>query len=150
MDGYSNLGVSVIWNGAALRVPRRERPKAWLHILLAAGVLLYLYSPFLDHLLDRDVYLRPHTHVHVAESIIPRLAMPGSSEDSASASDHNEHDNSVLCILNIDAILSLLLTFSGPDYLLAGPQSLLSGSLVPVCLDVSLVYLLTLNPPPNS
>lgn len=144
-----------MWRAIGLRrrsVPRREQPNTWLHLLLAAGILLYLYSPFLDHWLGKDVYSRPHTHVHVADGALSQLLqlrMIDAAGDHSDHGEHDEHDDGFLCLLDIDALLSLLHTFSVPSPDSVSPHNVLVGGLAPTCLDVSLIYLGSLDPPPN-
>lgn len=129
--------------------PLSGKLNIWLHLLLAAGVLAYVYSPLLDHVMDKGVYSRPHTHLHFAGELSQR---PSHFREDHPATDHDEHDDadeSVICLLNIDALLSLLLSiFILPDTP-AAPQEPLVGNLDANCLDVSLVYLSSLDPPPN-
>lgn len=121
----------------------------WLHLILVAGVLVYLYSPLLDHLLDKDVYARPHTHIHVAGGV-PQQLQSHEGESAASGHlDHEAHEEGVLCMLNIDALLSLWLSMLIVADTLPAPQEPLAASLAATCLDVSLIYLSSLDPPPN-
>ncbi len=146
------VNVGTQWRTARLEwrsSRRREQPKAWLHVLLAAGILLYLYSPLLDHLLHRESYSVPHIHVQVPESFLSQHTNLHGTDAVDGSSDHDQHDENVLCFLNIDALLSLLLQFTPPLQTLIGPQNLLLGGLDPVCLDVTLVYLQTFDPPPT-
>jgi hypothetical protein len=138
------------YTGLRLRAARlSEKLNTWLHFLLVAGVLVYLYSPLLDHLLDKDIYSRPHTHIYVAGNILPQLSQFRESDSLIDNSDQDEHDNGVICLLNIDTLLSLLLSiFIVPQTLLA-PQDPLVVNLVTTYLDVSLIYLSSLDPPPN-
>jgi len=109
---------------------------------------MYLYSPLLDHLLDRGVYSRPHTHVHVAGNITVQLSHYFPASDFGI--DNSRHDEQgVTCLLNIDALLFLLLSiFLAPQTSLA-PQHSPGVTFVTTCLDVSLIYLSSLDPPPN-
>ena len=127
----------------------RDRLNTWLHLLLVVGVFAYLYSPLLDHLRDNSVYSRPHIHIHVAGNNLQQLAQFRESDTVVDHSDHGEKDESVICLLNIDALLSLLLSiFIVPDTLLASQDSLVT-SLVATYRDVSIIYLSSLDPPPN-
>ena len=127
--------------------PLTSKLESWLHLILVASILLYAYAPFLDHWLDRDVYARPHTHIHLSTAAAPLpFQQTLATEDHAG---HDAHEETVFCALNIDALLSLLLFFfvvpPGP---VAAPD-MLAARLAPVCLDVSIVYLSTLDPPPT-
>ena len=126
--------------------PFAKRQKTWLHLVLVMGIFLYLYSPFLDHLLGNEVYARPHTHIH--------LSLSESSSHSefglvGGAHEQEHHDEGVLCFLDIDALLALMLALStvAGIYLL---QHLPLGSKVPpFYILVSIIYLALIDPPPT-
>jgi hypothetical protein len=85
----------------------------------------------------------------VAGSILPQTAQSSESDSVADHSDHDEQDENVICLLEIDALLSLLLSiFIVPDTLLASQDSL-STTLVATYLDVSIIFLPSVDPPPN-
>lgn len=121
--------------------------KAFLHFFLVLGVFLYLYSPYLDHWLGTEVHTRPHTHAAVSTD----LRSEGRALDTASASDHahdHEYEESVLCFLDIDALLSLLLILDVFGYAQMQPHSPLVFELEPDYLLASTIYLAVSSPPP--
>lgn len=129
--------------------PINKNLKTWLHLLLVVGVFAYLYSPLVDHLLESPVYARTHTHVHFPGDNLLQPASFRESDGFVDHSGHDEQDESVICLLDIDALLSLLLSiFIVPDTLLASQDSLVTG-LAASYLDVSIVYLSSADPPPN-
>jgi hypothetical protein len=129
--------------------PLNEKLNTWLHLLLVVGVFAYLYSPLVDHLRDSSVYSRPHTHIYVAGNILPQPAPFSETDPVAEHSDHDEQDENVICLLNIDALLSLLLSFFIVPDTLPTSQDSLGTSLVATYLDVSIIYLASVDPPPN-
>ena len=121
------------------------------HLFLVLGIFLYLYSPLLDHWLGNEVHVRPHTHVHVSNDILSQLS-PHHDTDSSGYSvekDQHEHEEGVICFLDIDALSALLLAFN--ITLQAQPvQHLpLVFELVSFYFRVSIVYLPSLDPPPT-
>ena len=129
--------------------PSAKKQKAWLHLLLVAGIFLYLYSPLLDHWLGNGAHSRPHTHTHVARNVILEATHFHESTSVEKLSEHGEHEEGVLCMLDIDALLALVLTFtSAPPIPLEPQQPLIIGS-APSYLGVSIIYLSSLDPPPN-
>jgi hypothetical protein len=129
--------------------PIREKLHTWLQIFLIAGVLVYVYSPLLDHLLEKDVYSRPHTHFHVAGSVLPQLAQFHERDFIAGYDPHDEQDEGFICFLNVDVLLSLMLSIFIMPHPAPEPRDPLVTDLVTTYLDVSLVYLSSIDPPPN-
>lgn len=126
-----------------------DKRGTWLHLLLVAGILLYVYSPFLDHWLDKDVYSRPHTHINIAAPGLAQQSLLPDATDAASHGEHGEHDDGYICLLNIDALLSLLLSiFIAPQTLISVPDTL-AAELAHTYFDVTIVYLSSLDPPPT-
>jgi hypothetical protein len=111
--------------------------------------VVYVYSPLLDHLLDKDVYSRPHTHVHVASHILPQLSRSYERDSVLDSSGQDEDDQGIICLLNIDALLSLLFSIFITPHTPLVSQDSPGVSLVTTYLDVSLIYLSSLDPPPN-
>ena len=126
-----------------------RKQKILLHLLLVMGVFLYLYSPFLDHWLGNEAYGRPHNHTYISEDTISQLSYPHETDLSAEyLVDLNQHEEGVLCSLDIDVILSLLLAFNmapGMQRVQHHPQIF---ELVPYYFPVSIIYLATVDRPP--
>ena len=118
-----------------------RKQKTCLHLLLVMGIFLYLYSPFLDHWSGNEFYARPHTHVHVSENII--------SQKYAVDHDQHEHEDGVLCFLDIDALLALLLAFDIAPQAQLVQHLPLVFELVPFYFPVSIIHLALLDPPPT-
>ena len=121
--------------------------KIGLHLLLAAGILFYLYSPLLDHWLGHGAHSRPHYHVHLAHSLTADTAHlhgagPAGHHDAAG------EEEGVLCYLDLDLLLALVFLFDAPQAPLAQQDSLVFAS-SPASAGVSLVFLTALDPPPN-
>jgi hypothetical protein len=131
-----------------VRLARLARPgKIGLHLLLAAGILFYLYSPLLDHWLGHGAHSRPHNHVHLTHSFTLEEAHLHEAEP-AGRHDAAGEEEGVLCYLDLDLLLALVFLFDAPHAPLAQQDSLVFAS-SPASAGVSLVYLTALDPPPN-
>lgn len=126
--------------------------KRFLHLFLVLQVFLYLYSPLLDHWLGNETHARLHTHVHVSNNITPQFSLhhkPHSSENMVEQEHHEHHEEGVLCLLDIDVLLALLLAFDIVPQAQLGHHQPLAFELVPYYFRVSIVYLASLDPPPT-
>ncbi len=127
---------------------RKQKPG--LHLVLVAGVFLYLYSPFLDHWLGNEVHVRPHTHAHVSEDIFSLFSPHQETDSFGYFVDQDHHEEGLLCLFDIDALLALLLAFDILPNAQLEPQSKLVFKLSPFYIHVSIIYLALLDPPPNT
>jgi hypothetical protein len=114
-----------------------------------AGIFLYLYSPLLDHWLGNGTHSRPHSHTQVASRIVLEGAHSLEHTSVATTGEHGEHEEEVLCLLDIDALLALVLTVTGASPVSLEPQQPLVFGAFASYLDVSVIYLSSLDPPPN-
>jgi hypothetical protein len=117
-------------------------------LFLVLGIFSYLYSPLLDHWLGNEVYARPHTHVHVSKDTISQFSLhhePDLSGNSVEQEQH-EHEEGVLCLLDIEALLALLLAFNIAIQAQLVQQLPLVFELVPFYFPVSIIYLSSLDP----
>ena len=128
-----------------------RKQKTYLHLLLVLGMFIYLYSPLLDHWLGFEIYARPHTHLHVSKDIIRQISFGHETDLSGLVIDQeqHEHEEGVLCFLDIDALLAILLAFNIASHTQLVQHLPLISKLVPVCNDVSIIYLPSLDPPPT-
>lgn len=129
--------------------PSAKKQNTCLHLLLVAGVFLYLYSPFLDHWLGNEAYARPHTHTHFSETVISQISHHSETDSSRYSAHQDQHKEGVLCFLDIDALLGLLLDFNVVPHAQHLQHLPLVFELVPFYLHVSTIYLSLLDPPPN-
>jgi hypothetical protein len=115
------------------------------------GIFLYLYSPLLDHWLGNEVYARPHTHVHVSKEIVSQFSPYHETDSSGYSLDQaqHEHEEGVLCFLDIDALLALLLVFNIAPQAQLVQHLPLVFELAPFYFRVSIIYLSSLDPPPT-
>lgn len=114
------------------------------------GVFAYFYSPLVDHALKRTDYSRPHTHFHIADTTLSQLAQFHGRELLHDHADHDEHDDGFLCVLSIDALLSLLLAVFMVSDRTPTRQDSLVVPLGGTYLGITLVYLSPVAPPPTS
>jgi hypothetical protein len=122
--------------------PFGHKQRIWLHLLLVAGIFVYLYSPLLDHRLG--VYTRAHTHIHFAENMLTNMGHHHENGDETGL-----HEEGVLCLLDFASQLSILLHF---DVLFVEQivyQASLVFDAVPTYLWVSSIHLSSLDPPPR-
>lgn len=112
---------------------------------------MYLYGPLLDHWLGSEVYTRPHTHVHVSKDIISQSPLHHEPDSSVYSVDknHHEHEEGILCFLDIDALLALLLVFNIAPQAQLVQQTPLVFEMIHVYHQVSIIHLTSLDPPPN-
>ncbi len=123
-------------------ITSRHQSSIWLHLFFVAGVVLYLYSPFIDHWFGLDTQSRPHTHVAVPTF----YQMPFDHEHE----EHVESESPFLCSLNIDAVLTLLLGFySNTTSAVTEPQGTLSFAWDTSYITVAAVFPTVITPPPN-
>jgi len=119
------------------------KKKTCLHLVLVVGVFLYLYSPFLDHWLGNESYARPHNHVHISH-----ISPPREMDSLEQVVDSDQHEEAVLCSLDIDMILALLLAFNMELGIQIVQHQPLVSELFPHYFPVSTVYLATIDRPP--
>ena len=120
-----------------------QKAANWLQLLLVVSTLLYVYSPYFDHLFGHGIETRPHTHTYF---IAPFSQL---SEAHEAHDEHEEQESSYLCSLNIDAALGLLLGFhlaSVPAMSIDKPTARLT---LPAYIAVDDIFLPTIDPPPN-
>ena len=128
-----------------------KKRNSCLHLLLVAGIFLYLYSPLLDHWLGNEAYARPHTHVHISDDVISQISLDQEHDLSGFLIDQTqqEHEEGVLCFLNIDAPLALLLAFHMAPQVQLVQHLPLVFELVPFYFPVSIIHISSLDPPPT-
>lgn len=112
-----------------------------LHLFLVAGIVLFVYTPFLDHSLGLGIETRQHQHVLLS------FSAEGLSETHI---EHDDHDETYLCTLNLDAVLGLILGFEFISQLDFTPQNTLSVAIAADYQRVATIFLPTIDPPPNS
>jgi hypothetical protein len=116
------------------------------------GIFMYLYSPFLDHWFGNEAYSRPHNHVHVSTDFVSQISPhldhreTGSSVESV---DQDQHEEGILCLLDIDALLALLLAFDIAPCAEPVQHAPLALAFTPAYRSVSIIHLASLDPPPN-
>jgi hypothetical protein len=127
-----------------------ERYKAWLQIFLAATLFLYLYSPFLDHWLGNTHYGRPHTHISLPAAVLSAASGNAEAAPAAHEGGHEAHEEDVLCLLDIDALL-IVLDFDVRPNFWPGPN--LDASLVfdfqAALMTANPIFVSALDPPPR-
>ena len=126
-----------------------RKMRAWLHLVLVAGIFLYLYSPLLDHWIGNDAHSRPHNHTHVALSELYETAHNHEVAVGGEHGEHKAHGDGVLCLLDIEAFLSLVYTFVDAEPFPVEPHNSLVLSAFPAYSAISVIYLSSLDPPPN-
>lgn len=130
----------MIWYGRLIKSIRRQAAN-WLQLVLVTSTLLFVYAPFLDHMLGFGAESRPHVHTTFVTPNRPWL------EDSHD--EHEEHESDYLCSLNLDAVLGLLLGFhlaAAPAISVEQPTMRLQ---LPACMTIDEIVLATIDPPPN-
>ncbi|UCC53319.1 MAG: hypothetical protein JSV68_04990 [Anaerolineaceae bacterium] len=113
---------------------------------------MYLYSPFLDHWLGNEAYSRPHNHVHISEDLISQFSPHHDHRDtdsSVNSVDQDQHEEGILCLLDIDALLALLLASDIAPSAEPVQHPPLALELAPDSRSVSSIHLASLDPPPN-
>lgn len=126
-----------------------KKQKPYLHLLLVFGVLLYLYSPFLDHWFGNEIHARPHTHAHVSRDRNPQFSPHHETDSLRHSVDQDSHEEGLFCLFDIDALLALLLAFDIVPNAQLERQPTIVFKLSPIYLHVSIIYLASLDPPPN-
>ena len=121
-------------------VPLAQKQKTSLHLLLVIGVILYIYTPLLDHRLDREYYTRPHIHIHLHESFSIKA-----TEDRFL--EHDDHQEGILCLLDIKTLAYIIPSVNAIFVVQDVP---LVFGLTPYSITVSNIYLPLLDPPPKS
>ncbi len=125
-----------------------KKQKTILHLVLVLGVFSYLYSPFLDHFFDHEVYARPHNHIHFPIEILAQNSIHYEPGSIMHHDGHEHHEEGFLCFLDIDALLALLLAFNiTPDDQFVCHHPLVFGFDL-VYFHISILHLSPLNPPP--
>ena len=115
-------------------------------MLLVFGVVLYIYSPLLDHWLDNDHYIRPHTHIHLSENILTNVSTQNHREIEGHFSENSDHEENILCMLDIKTLIYALLNVNA---VLIVENVPLIFDLFPYYMQGSTVYLPLLDPPPR-
>ena len=113
---------------------------------------MYLYSPFLDHWLGNEAYARAHNHVHISKDLVSQISPHHDhreTDSSVYSVDQDQHEESVLCLLDIDALLALLLAFDIAPCAEPVQHPHLAFGLAPYYRSVSIIHLASLDPPPN-
>lgn len=126
-----------------------QKSKIGLHLLLVFGVVLYLFSPLLDHWLGFENYTRPHTHIHLSENASTHLHTFGQEAGDHMSGDAG-HDDGFLCLLDINALFYVALNISVTESDCAVQNTPLIFDLSPSYLQVSTIYFSSLDPPPRS
>jgi hypothetical protein len=103
------------------------------------GIVLYVYSPLLDHWLGHKYYARPHTHIHLPENIV-------TLETEGHFSENDDHEEDVVCVLDIEALFFIVLIVYAPLIIQNAP---LIFDLFPYYLQSSTISLSSLDPPPR-
>ena len=111
---------------------------------------MYLFSPLLDHWLGSENYGRPHTHVHLSESASTILLNTFGPETEDHFAEDNEHEDSYLCLLDINALFYVALNVNNMGSVFAVQNSPLIFDLSALYLQVSGIYLSAVDPPPRS
>lgn len=124
-----------------------KKQETGLHLLLVAAVLVYLFSPLLDHWLGNDAFARPHTHIYLSENHLPSQFRH--AEDTADGHAINdEHAEFILCLLDINAFLAIALINTGLANSLVEKNILVFGLPLPY-LPTETISLSSLDPPPQ-
>jgi hypothetical protein len=123
-----------------------KKGRVWLQLFLIASLFLYFYSPLLDHWTGNSHYGRPHTHIPIK----PNLLLKPAPESGSNGLDDDEHEENVLCILDINALLSVVLSNVNPAWLL---DFATNASLVldfhEVFVSAAPIFLSSSDPPPR-
>ncbi len=131
------------------KILSRKNYKALLQIFFVASLFLYLYSPFLDHLLGNTHYGRPHTHIALPSELSAE-SVNGDALTTDHNTDHENHEEGVLCLLDIDA-LSIILDFDVQSDLLLNfaPDASLIFNYQTADLTADPVFISSHYPPPR-
>lgn len=132
----------------SIRLQPLNKTQRWLNPLLIVGVLVYLFSPLLDHWLGHGGSARPHNHLIVAEISLLEFAQPGHEQLMHSVADDN-HDEGVLCLLDFNLLFAAILLVTIALGQLALPRFPLSFALLLPGLAVTNVALPGHYPPPR-
>ena len=100
----------------------------------------------LDHWLGHEYYSRPHTPVHLPENIFTEISTQDHAEIEHHHSGHSEHEENVLCLLDINALFFVVLDVNIVLIMKTVP---LIFDLFPYLVKGSNVYLSSLDPPPR-
>ncbi len=126
-----------------------KKQKTFLHSFLVLGLFLYLYSPLLDHWLGNETYARPHNHAFVSNDIVSQFTPHHDTDSLGNSVDQDRHAEGFLCSLDIDAHLALLLAFIVVPHSQLVQHFSLFFEFSSVYFPVSIIYLASLDPPPN-
>ena len=123
-----------------------QKLKSGLHLLLMIGIVLYVYSPMLDHWFGSDTYTRPHTHIHLSANILVESPAPNSFEVEDDHSENSESQEFILCSLDINTLFCV--TPDANVFLIVQKIPLIFD-LFPYLVMGSSVFLASLDPPPR-
>lgn len=116
--------------------------KNFLHLFLIAQVFLYLYMPLIDHANGQESVSRPHVHIHFDSPAHIHF-------DEFATQISEQHEESVLCLLNLDAIMGVIPVMHHDSLAsLAFLPHFVSKFIVSI-LPVSSFYFSALDPPPR-
>jgi hypothetical protein len=128
--------------------PFVHKQHVWLHLLLVAGIFVYLYSPLLDHWLGA-VQTRPHTHYYITGNSVVEIFHLHDDAVTENDDDVVGYEQGVLCLLDLATQLAILLHLDGflVEQIVHSPSLVFAA--VPAYLWFSPVYLSSLDPPPR-
>ena len=127
-------------------VPSVQKQKPALQLLLVIGIVLYVYSPMLDHWLGHDYYARPHTHIDLPGNLSTGIFAQNQIEIDDHHPEHSEPEDYVLCLLDINTLLYAPLD---DNVVLIVQNVPLIFDIFPYLVTGSTVYLPSLDPPPR-
>ena len=110
------------------------------------GIVLYVYSPMLDHWLGHGYYARPHTHIYLPKTISTEFSTQYHVETEDYHSENSEDEDYILCLLDINALFYVALDV---NVVLIVQNVPLIFDLFPYLVTGSTVYLPSLDPPPR-
>ena len=126
-----------------------QKTKLGLHLFLVVGIVFYLFTPLLEHWLGYENYARPHTHIHFVDEASSTIFGLSQFEHEEHFTEAEEHEAGFLCLLNINALFYVALNFNAPLTACTIQNSTLIFDLSLTYLQVSTIYLSSLDPPPR-
>lgn len=126
--------------------PLAQKQIFGLHLLLVMGIILYVYSPLLDHWLGAEHYVRPHTHAYLPETISTEISTLYHFDAENHLSTDGDHEENILCSLDIKTLLYVVLNV---NVILIVQNVPLIFDIFPHYVGGSSVYLPSLDPPPR-